>query len=244
MIRIGICDDDLGIRMVLQSFCDQYFGGRRYETRHYGSGEEFLERGEENLEETGEKRLPDILLLDVEMGAVDGIQIKHILQRQKREVRILFVTNHEELFRGAYGKYVFGFLTKPLSYEAFEEKMQEVEEDLDQSERCVVRSWKGPEERIRLSGIRYIKADGKYVKLHMENGGEALYDERGIGTWEKLAGADFAMSHKSYLINLAKVKGIRGEYAVFADGENVKISRRMKTRFRERYRAYLLRSAR
>ena len=65
MIRIGICDDDPGIRKVLHSFCDRYFEGRRYEVRHYGSGEEFLERGEETLEETGEKRLPDILLLDV-----------------------------------------------------------------------------------------------------------------------------------------------------------------------------------
>ena len=88
MLKIGICDDDSEIRSELHSFCERFFGEGQCEISHYGAGEEFLEKG------CGGAR-PDILLLDIEMEGMDGIQVKNILQRQKEKIRILFA---EELY--------------------------------------------------------------------------------------------------------------------------------------------------
>ena len=229
MLKIGICDDDSEIRSELHSFCERFFGEGQCEISHYGAGEEFLEKG------CGGAR-PDILLLDIEMEGMDGIQVKNILQRQKEKIRILFVTSHDELALEGYGKYVFGFLVKPLDYKQFEQRLRQVEEDLEQAERSVT---------LNMSQVLYIEADGKYVKFHLETGEGPFYDEKSIGAWEKeLAGNDFAMSHKSYLVNLAWVKQIRDTDLLLKNGGTVRVSRRMKTGFREKYGAYIFRNAR
>ncbi len=238
MLRIGICDDDPEIRSELHSFCERFFGEEQCEISHYGAGEEFLEK------RCGEA-CPDILLLDIEMEGMDGIQVKNILQRQKERSRILFVTSHDELALEGYGKHVFGFLVKPFDYEQFEQRLRQVEEDLEQAERYVSLNMSGPARRVRLSEVLYIEADGKYVKFHLETGEGPFYDEKSIGTWEKeLAGSDFAMSHKSYLVNLAWVKQIRDTDLLLKNGGTVRVSRRMKAGFREKYRAYMLQNAR
>lgn len=238
MLKIGICDDDSEIRSELHSFCERFFGEGQCEISHYGAGEEFLEKG------CGGAR-PDILLLDIEMEGMDGIQVKDILQRQKEEVRIIFVTSHKELAAEGYGKYVFGFLVKPFDYGQFEQKLRPVEEDLRQEERHVALKMNGTGRRIRMSAVCYIEADGKYVRFHLETGERPPYDERSIGTWEReLAGSDFAMSHKSCLVNLAWVREIRDADLLLKNGGTVRVSRRMKAGFKERYRTYMLRSAR
>lgn len=238
MLRIGICDDDPEIRRRLHSFCERFFGEEQCEVSHYGLGEEFLKKG------CGEY-CPDILLLDIEMEGMDGIQVKNILQRQKEKVRILFVTSHEELALEGYGKHVFGFLVKPFDYEQFEQKLRPAEEDLEQEERYVTLKMSRPGRQTRMSDILYIEADGKYVKVHLATGEGPLYDERSIGTWEKeLAGSDFTISHKSCLVKLAWVKQIRDTDLLLKNGKAVRVSRRMKTGFREKYRAYMLRNAR
>ena len=88
MITIGICDDDFAVREVLRFYCDRFFEGRQYKVSEYVSGKEFLE---------GNRSEPctDILLLDIEMEDLDGLQVKNILHRQKKEVRILFVTSND-----------------------------------------------------------------------------------------------------------------------------------------------------
>ncbi len=120
-----------------------------------------------------------------------------------------------------------------------------MEEDLEQAERSVTLNMGGPARRIRLSQVLYIEADGKYVKFHLETGEGPFYDEKSIGAWEKeLAGSDFAMSHKSYLVNLAWVKQIRDTDLLLKNGGTVRVSRRMKTGFREKYGAYIFRNVR
>lgn len=105
-IRIGICDDSDHDRHYLKSIIKNYFKGREIEPEivEYGSGEEFF-------------RKPDveILFLDIEMNALDGIMVKNELQKLQAETRIVFTTSHNDLMRDAFGKQVFGFLVKRVS---------------------------------------------------------------------------------------------------------------------------------
>ena len=91
-IRIGICDDSDHDRHYLKSIIKNYFKGREIEPEivEYGSGEEFF-------------RKPDveILFLDIEMNALDGIMVKNELQKLQAETRIVFTTSHNDLMRDA-----------------------------------------------------------------------------------------------------------------------------------------------
>ena len=127
-IRIGICDDSDHDRHYLKSIIKNYFKGREIEPEivEYGSGEEFF-------------RKPDveILFLDIEMNALDGIMVKNELQKLQAETRIVFTTSHNDLMRDAFGKQVFGFLVKRVSPKEVEKYLNAILKDLEE-ENCVL----------------------------------------------------------------------------------------------------------
>ena len=158
-IRIGICDDSDHDRHYLKSIIKNYFKGREIEPEivEYGSGEEFF-------------RKPDveILFLDIEMNALDGIMVKNELQKLQAETRIVFTTSHNDLMRDAFGKQVFGFLVKRVSPKEVEKYLNAILKDLEE-ENCVLIKGAEKETFVKEKQILYIKAETKYCDIILEN---------------------------------------------------------------------------
>ena len=235
MIKIAICDDEREAREQMERYCQKFFGEKyQYEIRTYESGEQFL-----NAEEKG-----DILLLDIEMDGIDGIEIKRRLQKERCNARILFVTSHSEHMPEAFGEYVYGFLQKPLEYAAFEEKMQEIMVELkEQNYQVLVRGVR--EERlVRVYDIFCITSQGKYAKLHL--GQDEFYDVRTVREWqEELEDKDFAPARKGVLVNLARIKNLDREKRIvyMENGEVLNISRRQEKGFFSKCHKYMNKGA-
>lgn len=235
MITIGICDDDEYSREILKEFCQRYFG-KDYDfcTVAYGSAEAVLSG-----------KLPDILLLDIEMAGMSGIELKDLLGESAKRVRICFITNHSELAAEGYGDGVFGFLVKPLEYERFVVKMKLMVRDLESANRyIVIERKKGDSKKVHLSDVIYLRASDKYVYLYLKGEAAPCFDGRGISFWtEELADKGFALCHRGYLVNLVWVSGIEGNRVRLLNGEELPISRRARKDFQERYGRYLFRNA-
>lgn len=56
----------------------------------------------------------DILILDIEMPEMSGIEVKKRLERIRNHTLILYVTGHVEFMQEAFGTYVFGFVEKNI----------------------------------------------------------------------------------------------------------------------------------
>lgn len=106
MIKVGICEDEKVCRESIAKLLEEYFTQRGipYQLEEYESGQSFME----------EKEKTDILLLDIEMEGISGIQLKNWLWREDEDTKIVFVTKHSEEMPEAFGKNVYGFLHKPL----------------------------------------------------------------------------------------------------------------------------------
>ena len=167
-IRIGICDDSDHDRHYLKSIIKNYFKGREIEPEivEYGSGEEFF-------------RKPDveILFLDIEMNALDGIMVKNELQKLQAETRIVFTTSHNDLMRDAFGKQVFGFLVKRVSPKEVEKYLNAILKDLEE-ENCVLIKGAEKETFVKEKQILYIKAETKYCDIILENQDSMLHIRR------------------------------------------------------------------
>lgn len=86
--------------------------------------------------------------------------------------------------------------------------------------------------QIRLEDILYIKSDGDYIVLHLSDG-RAPMVLMTLKTMEKQLPFDrFCRIHRSYLVNLSKVQGMRGG-KILVGGEDLPLSDSCKAAFFE-----------
>ena len=63
--------------------------------------------------------------------------------------------------------------------------------------------------KVQFENIRYVESMREYVYIHVEN--DKIITKMGIGEMEKLLGANFIRTHRSYIVNLAKVSAYNAE---------------------------------
>ena len=111
-MKIIICDDCRSEIEEIRKLCEDY------------SEKKGLEASIEELTDPMAllERNPldaDILILDVEMGDVSGIEIKDELAQRENGPLVIFVTSHPEAMSRAFNRNVIGFLLKPPDVTAF-----------------------------------------------------------------------------------------------------------------------------
>ena len=105
-MKIGICDDSVNDMKQIKETCTECLKNEceNIEIITFSSAEEFLESD----------KIIDILILDIEMDGMSGIELKNYLQRKEIKTMIIFVTDHDELVLSAFGMNVFGFAMKKM----------------------------------------------------------------------------------------------------------------------------------
>jgi len=232
LIKLAICDDNDADRNVLVKYCDRYKAERHFEISiiEYDSGEAMLASYEET----------DVLLLDVEMDRIDGLYIKDLLGRQRRETKIIFVSGHEEVIGEAFGRQVYGFLKKPVDYELFCRKMDAVTEDLSKDSRYIVYETADSIQKLYIKDIEYIRSDGRYSMIYMAGTENYILVDKSISAYKNELGEDFGLSHRSYLVNFKFIRTIDKDI-VLESGVHVPVSRRAEKEFKKAHKNYIWR---
>lgn len=106
-IRILIADDDAGMRTVMRKLVERAEG--------YALAGEASD-GEELLALYDSER-PDVVLMDVEMPKIDGVECAKIIQDRNPRTVLVFATAHEQYMRSAFEVYAFDYLVKPFRAE-------------------------------------------------------------------------------------------------------------------------------
>ena len=110
---VGICDDHAEERERIYKVCEVVL-------EQMGCPAEIaLFEGASFVLQTSKK--PDILILDIEMPGMTGIELKEALQSEEGATYIIFVTDHEEMMTEAFGVHVLRFMQK----ENLEDKLPE-----------------------------------------------------------------------------------------------------------------------
>lgn len=124
---------------------------------------------------------PDILLLDIRMPGMDGMEAAARLDQLANPPALIFCTAYDHYAIQAFGVQAMAYLLKPVRKEALAEalnrigrvnrvQLQALTDQADQDdEQLAVRTYRGTE-LIDLSNILYCEADQKYVTLHHTRG--------------------------------------------------------------------------
>lgn len=232
-MKIFICDDQIEMVENIKAECERYFEQNNIEAEILGDTVY-----DTTLEEDGNR--PDIMVLDIDMPAISGIEIKNRMETYEDGPYIIFVTSHNEMVYDAFGKNVIGFLNKPLNSNLFDKVMEKAVSFYES--RFLSVSLPGGLE-LMCRDIIGIKAEHVYSTLVLNDG--ELCIRRSLREWEEiLPKNDFFRINEKYIIHLAYLNKISGDKAVLKNGKDLPISRRRKMALKECYMSYCLRKGR
>ncbi|MCD7751784.1 MAG: LytTR family DNA-binding domain-containing protein [Lachnospiraceae bacterium] len=215
--HIAVCDDspiDLqyDIRLIEQ-WADERQTTVRIES--FPSAESFLFR-------YAEEKDFDILLLDIEMGAMDGVTLARQIRRENQAVQIIFVTGYSDYIAEGYEVEALHYLMKSLNQEKLFQVLDRAVEKCRQTERSLILDISGEMVRIPFYEIRYLEVHQNYVTVCAR---EEYIVRRTLSDFEKELDESFLRVGRAYIINLNQVRRVTKKEVILADGTALPLPR-------------------
>ena len=221
-MRIAVCDDEQCFLNYFRGIVKRLYNRLDIITDEFSSGEELLK--------SFRYKAYDLVFLDIEMPAMDGITLARKLRELSSDVSIVFLTGHIEYAIKGYEVNALRYLTKP----AEEKKVREVIDHVLKKQES--------EQKLALGDILFIEAQNQNVVISTAS---ESYSVRGnISDYEKeLTAHGFFRIHRSYLISLPKVLRISNKSVVMEDNTILPVSRSKEAHLREMLFSYVSREA-
>lgn len=223
MIRVGIVEDDESYRRELCGFLDRYTAeyGEVFQVRTFSDGAQLVFDYRPDY---------DILLMDIEMPKLSGMDAARQVRALDPAVTILFVTNMAQYAIEGYSVQAKAYLLKPLNYYGFALEMQGAIAALQRrgSDFVLLNTDDGVV-KVPESQIAFIETDGHDLVFHSLN---TLYRTRMTmkEADHRFSGRSFARCSVSYLVNLAYVTSVTAD-TVTVGGSALPLSRNKRRDF-------------
>lgn len=158
---VAICDDAAADRDYLQTLVKRWAAdrGHRVELTLYPSAESFLFRYAEDKD-------VQILLLDIEMGPMDGVSLARTLRKENDAVQIVFITGYLDYIADGYEVEALHYLMKPVKEEKLFAVLDRAVEKLHSNQRTLLLELPGEVVRLPVYQIRSAEVQGNYVTIH------------------------------------------------------------------------------
>ncbi len=215
--RVAICDDsnvDLGhVEKILRKWADRKVVDVLVE--RFSSAEAFMFR-------YAEEKAFDILLLDIEMGVMDGVTLAKRVRQENEVVQIVFITGYSDYIAEGYEVAALHYLMKPLDEEKLYTVLDRALEKRRQNERCLNLELSGELVRIPFYEIRYLDVRQNYVTIH---GKKEYTIKRTLGEFEKELDNRFCRVGRSMILNLKYIQRVTKADVHLSDGTVLSLPR-------------------
>lgn len=240
VFRIAICEDEKAQREYLEKLLNQWQNryGEKVSADAYTSAEQFLF-------ETEGKAPYDLLLLDIQMGHMNGVELARKVRERDINVKIVFLTGIKDYAIEGYEVGAVRYLLKPVKETEFFVLLDKLcEETKEQKEDFLLFQTGGVTNRVRFSEILYAEAEGHYVVLKTacpEEKGQTKewkWKENISARSEELEAKGFFLLRRGLYVNLAKVEQIGKTECVLENGEVLPVSKARYQALNEAFIAY------
>lgn len=219
-MRIAICDDEAPQRQLLTKYLQEWAREQHLllETVPFCDAEGFLFQWEDD-------KAFDLLVLDIEMGAVSGMELAMRLRDAGEEVPVLFITGYESYMAQGYEVAALHYLLKPVHKEKLFAVLDRLQRTVRTEEKILFQTEEGSVSLVP-SDIWYVEAAGHqcvmttgrgfYLLKHSFTETKQLLDKYNKG---------IVACHRSYLVNLQHVSAIVKAEIVMDNGSRIPVSR-------------------
>ena len=198
-MKIAVCDDENKIVEEITSFIKKDFPSS--EVKAYSDGESFLASSVER---------PEVLLLDIDMPGISGMEVAAALTREKVQTLIVFVTAHDELVYDSFKYHPFAFVRKKFLEEELKAVLSDCEKQLESRNKNFVFQNASKLVTLSRSDILYFEGQANYLAIHTTSD-EYKMRSTMTGVEKELEDSDFLRIHKGFLVNLEHIRVLKTE---------------------------------
>ncbi len=227
-IRFFLCDDEAKILADLSQKVQEYVPLGEIEV--FTSGSALLTRLRKNV--------CDVLLLDIDMPQISGMEIAEALMQLEHRPLLVFVTSHDELVYDSFQYHPFGFIRKGFLDIELKKVLDSALKELRGRIKYFCFRTEGQEIRVALEDIRYFEAEGNYLKLYTK-----LEEYRFRSTMAAVEGEvcenGFIRIHKGFLVNQAMVRVLSNDKVQLLDGCELPLGKTYTEEARRQFMRYM-----
>ena len=233
-MKIAICDDDSQELGRISSFIDTY---RR--ERNVPLSYKTFQSATELISQVSSGNY-NVLLLDILMPGINGMQAAHEIRAFDAGVTIVFLTSSPEFAVESYAVKAYDYILKPVSKDKLFSILNAVIADEQKPlEGLTVKTQSGMV-RILFSKLAFVEIMNKRLYFHLTDGGVREVSSSLADFEDKLlARPEFFKVHRSYIVNLWQVGELGPKELITNSGKIVPISRLVYVKVREAYMKHL-----
>ena len=231
--RVAVCDDDAAILDNLCSLCREIFteDGISHEITAFSNAQDLKEKLDTQSNPF------DLLILDIQMEGMTGMDLAHSLRDSGDRVSIIFITACDDYLSEGYGVQPIHFLLKPVKKEALANALH-TDLKLNHLPKMAVLRIGSKTVSLSLSDIRYIESFNHEVIIH-QAGSKQTYAISLTEVERQLPRGRFCRCHNSYLVNLGYVQEIGRMKLCLRDCKTLPVGRTYYKSFQEKFIRYL-----
>jgi DNA-binding LytR/AlgR family response regulator len=238
MLRIAICEDDPGQTRLLRQALDEYKTVKPsldITVAAYDDGARLLA--------ATDGRAFDLYLLDIVMPDLNGVELARRIRVRDADAPIIFLTASADYALEAFSVSAFHYLLKPMDKTCLFAAL----------DRAVV--MRGPADapffavsakertvRVNFSEVISVELYGRALRVRADNGvyiSKTLRVPFAEAVAPLMADGRFLHAHKSYMLNMARVRALGPRSFIMENGDEIPIPRHKYAEAKNKYFDYL-----
>lgn len=218
-MRICLVDDDSSQLEYFKMIID------KWSNLHNTSVDvELYHSSEEMLFENPESYPFDMIILDIQMGKISGIELSKRIRETDTSVIIAFVSGVSDYVFEGYEVQAIRYILKPIKEEQVFELLDAVLSKNVKDEKFIILSVLGEKRKIKYDDIIYIESMGHYVVIHLIKE-EIDYKYNISNLLSELSEHNFVRTHRSYIVNLKYIDRITKDKCCLSNNITIPLSR-------------------
>ena len=230
-MRILICDKDKGIQKQLKNSLKKIY-------KELVSNENIFVLTFGNAFELGDHLdtkhiVADVIFMDITLIDENDraiIDVAKNIKTEHTDTTIVLYTGSPEYVELLYEIEPFRIIVKPINDEKLANVLKKLVKLLDKEKYITVKKI-GEIRRIRIKDVCFIESQGKYIKIHTDD--ECIATINKLDNMKQHLGEEFVFCHKSYLVNINKVKSFDYTKLTLFDNTEILISRTYKAKIKD-----------
>ena len=235
-MRIAVCDDNIEFLQRLSTLLNMYSEENHcvVEYKTFTNPLELVMQMEKGIHY-------DVILLDICMPGMNGIQCAKDIRMYDNLVKIIFLTSSTEYAVESYSVKAHNYLLKPIQKDNLFSVLRQLkkEEDITEKKFFILKSKTGIT-KIFLEKLEYCELINRKLVLHLNNNEEYESTLRMNELEESLDGFGmFLRPHRSFLINMDYIQSLTTHSIVMESGVKIPVPREKYAQIKQIYMEYI-----